>query len=164
MVKIEYTLSLEEYLEAINLHYKKGFRNLMMLVYIMMAVTFIVITTDYSDGRAIFRNYGALFFAISFYILLSKMIGKYQSKKLYEKSETLSKKTLLRISSKGIRVANNEKPISWSTFRKYKENDKYIILYTGIYNFKIIPKAVMNKNELNEFIGYLQKHIGVKTA
>jgi len=163
-MKIEYKLSLEEYLEAIKLHQKMGFRKLMMAIYIMVAVIIIVISTDYSDTREIFRNYGALFFAVSFYLLLSSMIGKYQSKKLYEKSETLSKDTLLRVSAKGIRVANNEKPISWETFTKYKEDDKYVILYTGINNFKIIPKAVMNKNELNEFIEYLEKHIRMRAV
>lgn len=161
-MKIEYTLSLEEYLEAIKLHQKRGFRSIMMAIYIMVAVIIIVISTDYSDGRAIFRNYGALFFAISFYILLTKMISTYQSKKLYQKSETLSKETRLRVSAKGIRVANNEKPIPWDTFSKYKEDDKYFILYTSIVNFKIIPKAVMNKNELNEFKEALEKHIRLR--
>lgn len=155
---------MEEYLEAIQLHQKMGFRKLMMAIYIMVAVMIIVISTDYSDGREIFRNYGALFFAIAFYLLLTKMIGTYQSKKLYEKSETLSKDTVLRVSSKGIRVANNDKPIPWDAFRKYKEDDKYVILYTSINNFKIIPKAVMNKNELNEFTEYLEKHIRVRAV
>jgi hypothetical protein len=163
-MKIEYKLSLEEYLEAIKLHQKMGFRKLMMMIYIMVAIVIIVISTDYSDGREIFRNFGALFFAIAFYLLLTSMIGKYQSKKLYEKSATLSKDTFLRVSAKGIRVASNEKTISWDTFTKYKEDDNYVILYTGINNFKIIPKSVMNKNELNEFIAYLEKHIGLRAV
>lgn len=163
-MKIEYKLSVDEYLEAIKLHQKMGFRKLMMIIYIVVATVIIAITTDYSDARDIFRNYGALFFAVAFYLLLTNMIGKYQSKKLYEKSETLSKETLLRVSAKGIRVASNEKPIPWDTFSKYKEDDNYVILYTSINNFKIIPKAVMNENELNEFIAYLNKHIGYRAV
>jgi len=163
-MKIEYKLSVDEYLEAIKLHQKMGFRKLMMIIYIVVATIIIAITTDYSDGRDIFRNYGALFFAVAFYLLLTSMIGKYQSKKLYEKSETLSKETVLRVSAKGIRVASNEKPIPWDTFSKYKEDDNYVILYTSINNFKIIPKAVMNENELNEFIAYLNKYIGYRAV
>lgn len=163
-MKIKYRLSLDEYLEAISLHQKMGFRKLMIAIYIMVAVMIVVITTDYSDSREIFRNFGALFFAVAFYLLLSKMIGTYQSKKLYERSETLSKETTLRVSAKGIRVGNNEKPIGWDTFSKYKENEKYFILYTGINQFKIIPKSVMSAYELKEFTEYIEKHIGMRAV
>jgi len=163
-MKIEYTLSLDEYLEAIQLHQKMGFRKLMTAIYIMVAVMIIIISTDYSDSREIFRNYGALFFAIAFYLLLTKMLGTYQSKKLYERSETLSKETKLRVSAKGIRVANNQKPIPWETFTKYKEDEKYFILYTGIMNFKIIPKSVMTQMDLEEFTEYLKKHVRIRAV
>ncbi|CAA6809426.1 MAG: Unknown protein [uncultured Sulfurovum sp.] len=163
-MKIKYKLSQEEYLEAITLHQKMGFRKLMIAVYIMVAVMVVIMSTDYSDTRIIFRNFGALFFAIAFYLLLSKMLGTYQSKKLYEQSDTLSKDTTLRVSAKGIRVGSNDKPISWDTFSKYKENDKYVILYTGINRFKIIPKSVMTVHELKEFTEYIEEHIGMRAV
>ncbi len=163
-MKIKYKLTQEEYLEAILLHQKMGFRKLMMAVYIMMAVMVVIISTDYSSTREIFRNFGALFFAVAFYLLLSKMLGTYQSKKLFERSETLSKETTLRVSAKGIRVGNNEKPIPWDTFSKYKEDDNYVILYTGIANFKIIPKSAMNPHELKEFIELIETHINMRAV
>ena len=163
-MKIIYKLTQDEYLEAITLHQKMGFRKLMMAIYIMVAVMIVVITTDYSSTREIFRNFGTLFFAISFYLLLSKMLGDYQSKRLYQKSETLSLETTLRVSAKGIRVGDNEKPISWDTFRKYKEDDSYVILYTGIANFKIIPKSAINPHELKEFIELIETHINMRAV
>ena len=163
-MKIKYKLTQEEYLEAVKLHQKMGFRKLMMAVYIMMAVTVVIITTDYSEPREIFRNFGALFFAIAFYLLLTKMLSAYQSKKLYQRSETLSADTNLRVSAKGIRVGNNEKTISWDSFSKYKEDDKYIILYLSMMNFKIIPKSAMNAIELKEFIDFVEEHINMRAV
>jgi hypothetical protein len=163
-MKIKYKLTKEEYLEAVKVHQKMGFRKLMIAVYIMMAVTVVLITTDYSIMRDIFRNFGALFFGIAFYLLLSKMLGEYQSKKLYERSETLSKEIILRVSAKGIRVGKNDKPIRWDTFSKYKENDKYVILYTSIVNFKIIPKSAMNAMDLKEFIEFIEEHINMRAV
>ena len=162
-MKIKYKLTQEQYLEAVLLHQKMGFRKLMMAVYIMMAVTVVIISTDYSESREIFRNFGALFFAVAFYLLLSKMLGTYQSKRLYQ-SETLALDTTLRISAKGIRVGNNEKPISWDSFSKYKEDDKYVILYLSIVNFKIIPKSAMNPHELKEFIDLIETHINMRAV
>jgi hypothetical protein len=161
-VKIEYKLTQEEYLESVNLHHVMGYRKLMIFIYIAFATTVVVITTNYSDGREIFRNFGVLFFAVTFYLLLTKMIGTYQSKKLYERSDTLSAETTLRVTAKGIRVGDNEKAISWKTFTKYKENEKYFLLYTSLNNFKIIPKRVMSKINLEEFSTTLEKHI-IKT-
>lgn len=158
-MKIEYTLSKEEYLEGVTLHHAMGYRKLMIYIYIAFATTVVLITTDYSDTREIFRNFGALFFGVAFYLLLTKMIGTYQSKKLYEKSETLSKKTLIRVTSKGIRVGENEKAIAWKTFTKYKENEKYFLLYTSLNNFKMVPKNAMNKIALEEFSGFLERNI-----
>jgi len=163
-VKIKYKLTQEEYLEAVKLHQKMGFRKLMMAVYIMMAVTVVLITTDYSEPREIFRNFGALFFAITFYLLLTKMLGEYQSKKLYQRSETLSLDTTLRVSAKGIRVGNNEKPIPWDSFSKYKEDEKYVILYLSMVNFKIIPKSAMNAIDLKEFIDFIEEHINMRAV
>ena len=163
-MKINYRLTQEQYLEAVALHQKMGFRKLMIAIYIMVAVVSIVIITDYSDTREIVRNFGGLFFAIAFYLLLSKMLGNYQSKKLYEQSETLSKEITLRVSAKGIRVGNNEKPITWDTFTKYKEDDKYVILYTGIMNFKIIPKSAMNVIALKEFTQLIEEHINMRVV
>lgn len=136
----------------------------MMAVYIMMAVTVVLITTDYSEPREIFRNFGALFFAITFYLLLTKMLGEYQSKKLYQRSETLSLDTTLRVSAKGIRVGNNEKPIPWDSFSKYKEDEKYVILYLSMVNFKIIPKSAMNAIDLKEFIDFIEEHINMRAV
>jgi hypothetical protein len=161
-MKIEYKLSEEEYLESVNLHHVMGYRKLMIFIYIAFAATVVVITTDYSEGREIFRNFGALFFAVAFYLLLTKMLGNYQSKKLYERSDTLSKESILRVTAKGIRVGENEKAIPWKTFTKYKENEKYFLLYTSLNNFKIIPKRVMTKINLEEFSTTLEKHI-IKT-
>jgi hypothetical protein len=161
-VKIEYKLTQEEYLESVNLHHVMGYRKLMIFIYIAFATTVVVITTNYSDGREIFRNFGVLFFAVTFYLLLTKMIGTYQSKKLYERSDTLSAETTLRVTAKGIRVGDNEKAISWKTFTKYKENEQYFLLYTSLNNFKIIPKRVMTKINLEEFSTTLEKHI-IKT-
>jgi len=158
-MKIEYKLSQEEYLEGVSLHHVMGYRKLMIFIYIALAVTVVLITTDYSDGREVFRNFGALFFAVTFYLLLTKMIGSYQSKKLYERSDTLSAETTLRVTAKGIRVGDNEKAIPWKTFTKYKENEKYFLLYTSLNNFKIVPKHVMIKSALEEFSETLEKNI-----
>ena len=161
-MKITYQLKKDEYLEGIELHHKMGYRKLILFVFIAFTTTIVLIITDYSDGREIFRNFGALFFAISFYILLTKMIRTYQHKKFYDKSNTLSNEVTLRVTGKGIRIDEQEKPISWDKFTKYKKDTKYFILYTSLTNFKIIPTSSMSLLELKEFSTLIEKYIGMR--
>ena len=158
-MKINYKLSQDEYLEALKLHEKRGFKKIMMGVYIAFAVVVILVSTDFSNTREIITNTFLLFFTLSFYLLLTKIIGTYQSKKLYEKSTTLSNEVTLRVTGRGIKVDDQSASISWDTFTKYKEDEKYYILYTSIRSFKIIPKNVMSEAEQKEFMSYLDKHI-----
>lgn len=163
-MKVKYKLSKNEYLEAMQLHHKMGYRKLLMFVYIAFATTMMLIVTDYSDGREIFRNFGALFFGVAFYLLLTQMIGNYQSKKFYDKSETLSNEVTLRVTGRGIKIDDQEKSISWNAFTKYKQDSKYFILYTSLNNFKIIPKLAMKSAELKDFSTMLKKHIDMRDS
>jgi hypothetical protein len=158
-MKITYKLTKTEYLEALQLHHKKGIRRILMAVYMAFAVAVIIIGTDFSNTREIIRNFLVLFFALSFYMLLTRIISTYQSKKIYEKSETLSNEVILRVSGKGIKVDNQSASIPWDVFSKYKENNDYYILYTSISNFKIIPKRVLSELERKEFTNYFDKYI-----
>jgi len=158
-MKINYKLSEDEYLEALKLHEKRGLKKILMGVYIAFAVMVILIGTDFSNSREVMTNGFVLFFALSFYILLTRIIGTYQNKKLYEKSTTLSNEVTLRVTGRGIKVDDQSASISWDTFTKYKEDERYYILYTSIRSFKIIPKNVMTELEQKEFKAYIDKHI-----
>lgn len=158
-MKITYKLTKDEYLEALQLHQKGGLKRVLMGVYIGFAVLVILIGTDFSNTREIIMNMLALFFAVAFYLLLTKIVGTFQSKKLYDKSTTLSEEVTLRITGKGIKVNEQSSFIAWDTFSKYKENEKYYILYLSMNNFKILPKSAMNEQEQKEFAEYLDKYL-----
>jgi len=158
-MKITYQLSQEEYLEGVALHQKTGFKNVMITIYASLSLLFVLVFTDFSDTYTIIKNIIILFFSISFYVLLTKMIGTYQNKKLYQNSTTLKNKVILRISGKGIKIDNQERSLAWSSFSKYKEDEAFYILYLNMRNFKIIPKRVMNKIEKEELSTYLEKYL-----
>ena len=158
-MKLTYKLEKEEYLEALKLHHKRGFRNVMMAIYVGFAIFFILFTTDFSNTQEVVLNLSVLFVALSSYIVLTKLISGSQSKKIYDKTPALSNEATLRITAKGIKLDEQSKFIPWESFRKYKENEKYYILYTSIRTFQIIPKKAMTDGEHKEFRGYLEKSI-----
>ncbi len=158
-MKITYKLTKDEYLDALQLHHKGGLKRVLMGVYIGFAVIVVLIGTDFSNTREIIMNFLALFFAIAFYLLLSKMVATSQAKKFYDRSETLSQEVTVRITSKGVKVGEQGSFIPWDEFSQYKENENYYLLYKGYNNFKIIPKSALNKQEQKEFSEYLDKYL-----
>ena len=160
-MNITYKLTLNEYQEAATFHYKSGKRPLLVAVFLGMATFMMIAGTDFSNTREVINNILITFFALSFYILFTRMITAYQAKKIYQKSPLLSNEVTLHISGKGINLneQGNSKILPWDTFKKWKENEKYILLYTNNYQFNVIPKRAMDEKQKEELEGYLTKYL-----
>lgn len=160
-MNIHYQLTLNEYQEAANFHYKTGKRPLLVAVFIGMATFMMLVGTDFSNTQEVINNILMTFFALSFYILFTRMIIAYQAKKIYKNSTLLSNEVTLHISGKGIKEnkMNNTKTLPWDAFTKWKKNDKYYLLYSNSYQFNVIPLRAMDEKQEEELKGYFKKYL-----
>jgi len=160
-MNITYQLTLNEYQEAVNFHYKNTKRPLFVSLFLGVATFMILVGTDFSNTREVINNILVVFFALSFYLLFTRMITAYQAKKIYNKSPILSKEVTLHISGKGIKQDknNNEKTLAWEYFTKWIENEKYYIMYTSRYQFNVIPKRAMDQKQIEALSVYFTKYI-----
>ncbi len=160
-MNITYKLTLNEYQEAGIYHYKTGKRPLFVAVYIGFATFMILLGTNFSNTREVITNILIVFFAISFYLLFTRMITAYQAKKVYNKSPLLSNEVTLYISGKGIKQdkKNSDKILPWDVFTKWGKNEKYYLIYTSPYQFNVIPRRVLNEKQTKEIDAYLAKYL-----
>jgi len=160
-MNITYQLTLNEYQEAVNFHYKNTKRPVFVSLFLGFATFMILVGTDFNNTRAVIDNILLVFFALSFYLLFTRMVTAYQAKKVYNKSSVLSTEVTLHISGKGIKQDknNNDKTLDWKYFSKWIENEKYCIIYTSRYQFNVIPKRVMSEKQKEELTEYLSKYI-----
>ena len=160
-MNISYQLTLNEYQEAVNFHYKSGKRPLLIAVFIGTATFMMLVGTDFTNTQEVINNILMTFFALSFYLLFTRMITAYQAKKLYNKSPALSKEMLLHISGKGIKKKQGDQShsLAWEKFTKWKQNEKYYLIYTSSYQFSVIPKIVMDETQQKELEEYLEKYL-----
>jgi len=160
-MNITYKLTLNEYQEAVNFHYKSGKRPLFIAVFLGMATFMMLAGTDFSNTQQVINNILMTFFALAFYLVFTRIVTAYQAKKVYTKSPILSNEVSLRISGKGIRhdkkAEGNTMP--WETFSKYKKNDTYYLIYTNPHQFNVIPKRAMNEAQIKEMNEYLEKYL-----
>lgn len=160
-MNITYHLTLNEYQEASYLHYKTGKRPLLVGLFVGMATFMMLVGTDFSNTQSVINNILMTFFALSFYILFTRMLIAYRAKKTYNKSPILSKEVTLHVSGKGINLdkTNQGKIFPWNTFRKWKKNEKYYLIYTNIHQFNVIPLRAMDGKQKEELNGYLEKYL-----
>jgi len=160
-MNITYTLTLNEYQEAVNFHYKSGKRPLIISVFLGLATFMILVGTDFSNIREVITNILTVFFALSFYLLFVRMITAYQAKKTYKESSILSDKVSLHISKKGIQYNKNTATqlLRWDNFTKWKQNENTYLLYTNHYQFNVIPKRVMTEEQIKELENYLDRYL-----
>ena len=160
-MNISYQLTQEEYLQAVNLHHKKGHRLIMLAIYIALAVMIVMVGTDFSNTREIITNIITAFFSISFYMLFVRILSAYQAKSVYQKSATLPYEITLHISGKGIKLDKNSNhaSIPWSAFSKWKNDERFYLLYTNPRRFNVIPVRAMSEVQKKEFNAYLKKYI-----
>ena len=160
-MNITYQLTLNEYQEAATYHYKTGKRPLLVAVFVGMATFMMLVGTDFSNTQQVINNILMTFFALAFYILFTRMVTAWQAKNIYKKSPILSKEVTLRISRKGIQQdkKNNSQTLAWELFSKWKQNEKYYLIYTNPHQFNVIPKRVLNESQKEELEAYLEKYI-----
>jgi len=160
-MNIPYQLTLNEYQEAVNYHYKTGKRPIFVSLFIGLATFMILVGTDFSSTRDVMTKMFMVFFTISFYILFTRMITAYQAKKIYNKNPILSNEVILHISGKGIQLdkKSHSKTLPWNLFIKWKKNEKYYILYTSSHQFNIIPIRAMNETQIKELEDFLEKYL-----
>ena len=160
-MNITYKLTLNEYQEAANFHYKSGKRPLFIAVFLGMATFMMLAGTDFSNTQQVINNILITFFALAFYILFTRMITAYQAKKVYQKSPILSNEATLHISGKGINLnkRSEAKILPWDTFTKWKKNEKYYLIYTTQHQFNVIPMRVMHETQITELEEYLKKYL-----
>ena len=160
-MNITYQLTLNEYQEAATFHYKTGKRPLLVAVFLGTATFMMLIGTDFSNTQQVINNILMTFFALAFYVLFTRMITAWQAKSIYKKSPILSKEATLHISGKGIQQdkKNSAKTLPWDLFTKWKQNEKYYLIYTNAHQFNVIPKRAINEAQQKELEDYLEKYI-----
>ncbi|GIT97347.1 YcxB family protein [Sulfurovum sp. TSL1] len=160
-MNITYQLTQEEYLQAVNLHHKKGKRTFILAIYVMLATLIVIVGTDFSNTREIMTNTIAAFFSISFYMLFVRVLSAYQAKNVYQKSTTLPNEVTLHISGKGIKLdkKRHHAAIPWRAFSQWKNDERFYLLYTNPRQFNVIPVRAMSEIEKKELNTYLQKYI-----
>ncbi|MEG4009861.1 YcxB family protein [Microcoleus sp. Pol11C1] len=148
-MKLEYQLTLNDYLEASQGHLKSQ----SFLLWIFSILFFLIGLLCIIINPADWTGY-CLFVGGIFYIPLIKLNQRYQLARLWKSQPNLREPTTLEFNEEGIiyKTFSVESNIKWQLYTKFRETKKLFMLYQFPHVFNILPKrAFMSNEQLDQF-------------
>ena len=156
-ISIKYNISLQEFMEAYESHWKAhkmGTKSNVITSLVGMII-----------GVCFLFNYFTLgvIIAISSLILLTTtLLRNFLYKRSYENSPKYSQECNATFTGEIIYVENaaGKSELKWNIYKSYLESTRYILIYMGKNSFSIIPKsAFKSEEEIDNFKSMLNKNI-----
>jgi len=164
-LKKTFKLTQEEFIKVQQSHRKKinyiPFIILMISVYLLFSIF---------ETFKFVKYFLFIYFLVGMFLMVFMFLFKLYSnnllKKEYLSSRIFTEEMTVEYSNIGMNMfyATGEEKLSYETFIKWKEDNDFYLLYLSNRSFIVIPKRIMNKEELEMFNGYLNQYIEKKES
>jgi len=159
-MKANYTITEADYVQAMKLYSRP--KPSMLAILALITVAFIVAI---SFGPPALRPgaIGGLVGGLSVMILSRLLLNPMQAKRHYRKYKAIQEPITIELRNAGVEfsTANGEALIRWDKLLKWRQNERYLLLYTMPRLYHIIPKSIADQGfDLNALIEQLQSHLG----
>jgi hypothetical protein len=153
-MRIEYTLSEKDFLEAQRAH--SGWSSRLLPVFgglLMLAGIFNFVQDQKHPGNAV-----AAFFIGAALALNRRILLAYS----YRQDKRLHDRVVVTFSDEGIEVSasTGSSTLAWSAFGRYVESNNVFVLYQGPACLNIFPKRSFSSGEADEFRTLVHQKLG----
>jgi hypothetical protein len=154
---ITYTLTQNEFTEALKLHHKS--KNLLVwtVVGTFLAIYFFL-STDFDSSSSILIQGISVLVAFGLYILLRKLLHTYVHKKHYQDTKRLSCEVTVDITEAGLHIKDldHDTLVDWDDVSRWGHDEDFTMVYTSINAFHIIPTRAMSETQRETLHNYLE--------
>jgi len=156
-MNISYTLTQNEFTEALKLHHKS--KNLLVwtVVGTLLAI-YLPFSTDFDSSSSIVTQAITALVAFGLYIFLRKLMHTYVHKKPYQDTKRLSSEVTVDITEAGLHIKDldNDTLIDWNDVSRWGHEEDFTMVYTSINAFHIIPTRAMDASQIETLHKYLE--------
>jgi len=155
-----YTITEADYVQAMKLYSRP--KPLLVAILVLIAVAFIIAI---AFGPAALRPgaIGGLVGGLSVMILGRLFFNPMQTKRLYRKYKAMQEPIMIERQDAGIEFnsASGRALLRWDKLLKWRQNERYLLLYTMPRLYHIVPKSIADQGfDLDALIERLQSHLG----
>ena len=165
-IRLQFTLSFEDYVEAQRLHAKRGWwpRLNLVLAYTLVPVmgilwilgTFFLVRLADSPAFFLFE------IGVGFFFACFPLYLRMRWKRCYRRTRTEPADCTVEFDDSMIRTqaANMRSEIQWAAVRSLSENKKVFLLYIAPAKFIAIPKRICTEQTIDELRSLFKRDIG----
>lgn len=160
-MKAIYRISESEYVSVMQLDSKPTHRALM--VYLVVATLLFLLILFTLEKHRVFSAIGGLVGGTLGILAVQYVAVPVLARRQYRKYEFLRGELTLEISTEGIKMSaeNGESKLPWKHMLKWRQSDKFILIYVLPKLFYIVPKTLADKGfDVAGLVEKLHKHIG----
>jgi hypothetical protein len=165
-IRLQFTLTLDDYVAAQRLHAKRGWwpRLILVLAYTLvpfLGVLWLLFTASFiriADSPALFVfELGVGLFLVSFPLYL-----RLRWKRCYRRTRTEPGDCTIEFDRSMIRIQQSKmrSEVEWPAVRSLSENKKVFLLYLAAAKFVVIPKRICSEQQIEELHSLFQQEIG----
>lgn len=160
-LKAEYTISENDYVQASRLY--SGFTNKQVAISVIVII--ILLAVAYIADGSIFRGaaIGGLVGCVGGYMITRFVLAPWRTKRLYRDYAAIREPCTITLENQGIRFRskNGESLIEWAHILKWRDNDKFVLIYQASHLYHLVPKRLgVVAEKLTET---LAKNVGAKS-
>ncbi|MGE5657476.1 MAG: YcxB family protein [Actinomycetota bacterium] len=148
-MKLEYQLTLNDYVEASQAHLKS--RSILLWIGSILFFLIGILSIIFNPAEGM----GYCFVVLGiFYIPLIKLINRYQLTRLWKSQPSIREPISLEVNEERINFKSPafESNVKWQVYTKFRETKKLFMLYQSHHLFNILPKRAFVSNEqLDQF-------------
>ena len=162
-MKTKYKISEQDYLQATKLFLKLSKRQLINHIIAGILLLFVAYI-----GHGVVRHgaIGAILGASIFSMLLRYIFHPIIARRNYRNYPAIKQEFEIELEESGIKISaeTGQSNIKWENIIKWREGEKYILIYPMPSLFHIIPKSLEKSGfEISKLKEYLQQQVGNAT-
>jgi hypothetical protein len=168
---VNFQFTLDDYRNAFRAHYRKGasaYRRWMLRLVLVIGVLFLLLSVLFViTGQRALNVVLPPFLLGAFWAWIGMgMTYQLSARNQFAKSPALREPRRIEFNDEGVKtdagIASSQ--ASWKAFLRYVESTDTFLLYTSPTCFAIVPKGVLQPEQVNELRRLLQTHIGKDVA
>lgn len=168
---LNFQFTLDDYRNAFRAHYRKGasaFTRWMLIVVLVVGVLFLLLSVLFviTGQRALNVVLPPLFLGAFWTWIGMGMTYQLSARNQFAKSPALREPRRIEFTDEGVKTDSGmaSSQVSWKALLRYAESSDTFLLYTSPACFAIVPKRVLQPEQVNELRRLLQTHVGKNVA
>ncbi len=140
-MEVQYTISEADYVDSIKLAVVASRRQ---LVWLSVGGLGLLLIAVFGSESLKPMGYISLFFGVLGYFVSLYIISPWQAKRHYKNYKSIQKPLKIEQTDGGFTVTaeNGQGNVKWENIFKWRENNKYILVYQAPKLFNMIPKRI----------------------